>query len=74
MKEVKYDKELMDQYIEQKWYDATCEPITEEDRQIIAESLDFNAFCLNIRWNEFKKAVSQMPIIRRIAKFKKESE
>lgn len=68
MKEIEYDKELMDQYIAQKWFDATCEPITEKDREILAESLDFNVYCLSVRWHEFMDALSKAFPIRLISK------
>lgn len=68
MKEIEYDEKLMDQYIAQKWFDLSCEPITEKDKQIIAESLDFNVYCLSVRWHEFVDALSKSFVIRFLAK------
>ena len=42
----------MDQYIALKCFDLSCEPITEEEKLIIADSYEFQAYCLNVAWNE----------------------
>ena len=66
MKEIKYDKEMMDQYIALKCYELSCEPISEEDRLIIADSLDFQAYCLNEAWNEFVNEMKKSRIYQMI--------
>ena len=66
MKEIKYDKELMDNYIALKCYDLSCEPISEEDRLIIADSLDFQAYCLNVAWNEFLNEIKKSRVCQMI--------
>lgn len=58
MKKADYDQELMDQYIDQKCYELSCEPITEEERKMIADTLDFNAYCLYVAWKEFVNALA----------------
>ena len=68
MKEIKYDKEMMDQYIALKCYELSCEPISEEDRLIIADSLDFQAYCLNEAWNEFVNEMKKSRIYQMIHK------
>ena len=66
MKEIKYDKEMMDQYIALKCYELSCEPISEEDRLIIADSLDFQAYCFNEAWNEFVNEMKKSRIYQMI--------
>lgn len=57
MKEIMYDKELMDQYIERTYSESDKALVTEEERQWIADTLAFQSYCLNHHWKEFKRAV-----------------
>lgn len=66
MKKTKYDQELMDQYIALKCYDLSCEPVTEEERLIIAESYDFQAYCLNVAWNELLNEMKKSRVYKMI--------
>ena len=74
MKKTNYDQELMDQYIAFQCYDLSCEPISEEDRLIIADSLDFQVYCINVAWNEFLNEIKKFRLyqmINRLASKKK---
>lgn len=53
MKKNNYNQELMDQYIELHFSDSSCQPITEEERELIADTLEFNSYCLSVAWDEF---------------------
>lgn len=69
MKKTNYDQELMDRYIELNFPEQEYGPMTEKDRQIIADSLGFQSYCLNVAWNEFVDAVATtFPIYRLVTK------
>lgn len=53
MKEIEYDEELMDQYIEKAFPEFDKQVFNEKDKKLIADSLGFNVYCLNVAWNEF---------------------
>ena len=53
MKISDYDNELMDQYIEKAFPEFDKQVFSERDRKLIADSLGFNIYCLNVAWNEF---------------------
>ena len=70
MKKNDYDQELLDLYIELEYPEQEYGPITEEDRQIIADSIGFNKFCINIYWNALIEEIAMFPVIRWIGNLK----
>lgn len=66
MEKANYDQELMDHYIALKCFDLSCEPISEEERLIIADSLDFQVYCLNVAWNEFLNEIKKSRVCQMI--------
>lgn len=52
------ENKLLEEYIEQEFGD--CKPLDDDMKKIIADSIEFQRYCLGVAWGTFKAEIKKV--------------